>query len=379
MKRTVIVAIFENDGKLRDSVKYLINQLSNISDYLAIVVNGDIDDELYLRERADKLIFRENKGFDAGAIKQAYFSKEVNRRVKDGDEVVFCNDTFWGPFMDVQKIFDQMSARPKCDFWGLNLSESFLLRFIQSYFLVFGKQVIESGVIDDILTRKIDEKSMDINSILINYERGLFEELIDKGYSYDAYCVQNHHIFDAYDLSIIKDKLPILKKKAFIPKYYDNRRTKNALKYIIDHYDYPIEIILKELKDKHGISITREEIELSEYDIRDEKPIEKTAVSKRDLIVFAKESKGIYIYGAGEIARIITEIIGTDRVKGYVVSEIESSDGTYLDKPVYDFREIDLSKESLIFAMGREYTASAIKNIQSCHRALDLWGLYDVS
>ena len=374
MKRSVIAVVFDNNGILRDSVKYLINQLSCISDYFVITVNGEIDDEEFLKERADKLIFRDNKGFDAGAIKAAYFNKEVNRRVKESDEVIFCNDTFWGPFIDMRKIFDQMSARPKCDFWGLNLSESFLLRFLQSYFLVFKRKVIESGVIDDILTGKIDEKSMDFNSILLNYERGLFEELIDMGYSYDAYCVQNHHVFDAYDLSIIKDKLPILKKKAFTPKYYDNRRTKNALKYIIDHYDYPIEIILRDLKDKHRISITREEIEHSEYDVRNEKSVEKTTITKRDLIDFVKESDALYIYGAGEIARIITEIIGSEKIKGYVVTEREGSKNTYLNKPVYGCHDIDLSSETLIFGMGREHTASAIKNINSCHRVLDLWG-----
>ena len=69
MKRLCIFSFYDKDGFVDDYVFYLLKQIKVNTASLIIVVNGFIQDCFTgeLDGIADSVIYRENKGFDAGA------------------------------------------------------------------------------------------------------------------------------------------------------------------------------------------------------------------------------------------------------------------------------------------------------------------------
>ena len=132
--RTALCAIYEESGTLPRDIEYMINNLRTEVNYLIIIINGVLENKEAIEEQADSLVVRENRGFDAGAFKDAFFRPEVRAVIDQSDELVFCNNTFYGPLISFSELFDKMSSS-KADFWGLNYSDNGVLHFIQSYFL----------------------------------------------------------------------------------------------------------------------------------------------------------------------------------------------------------------------------------------------------
>ena len=104
--RMVIYVIYEKSGRLSRDLEYMLKELRGVTDYLVIVINGEIDAQEMLDNLADYLIIRENKGFDAGAYKTALSQTKIKEQVDKSDELVFCNDTFYGVFISfLEKIY----------------------------------------------------------------------------------------------------------------------------------------------------------------------------------------------------------------------------------------------------------------------------------
>lgn len=339
MKRVAIFVFYHNQGELTADVEYLIRQLKSVVDNMIIVVNGQIIERNKIKKLADYLIIRENQGYDAGAYKEALLNEAVCTMINESDELVFCNDTFYGPFISFSEIFSKMKDSP-ADFWGLNFSDDGLKTFMQSYFLVFKKNIWSSGDLERFFTQNIDEETLDFKYVLMSFERGIFEFLVKHGYTYDAVNKQNYHIFLAVDGSICYDKLPVLKKKAFLNKYYEKEKMLNALCYIDRYYDYNIQMILDDIKDRYNIELDYTEIENHEIKINNPQRF-RARVTRDDIISFAEKNDNLFIYGAGQWGKVVKNILKGNNIKGFIVSD-NSQQEEMLGYKVYkitDFKE----------------------------------------
>ena len=84
-------------------------------------------------------------GYDAAAYKYVLCKCIDNSDIQKFDEILICNNSFYGPFKHFSDIIHDMESRP-CDFWGLNGYTNILWNHIQSYFIVFRKHAIPSFV-----------------------------------------------------------------------------------------------------------------------------------------------------------------------------------------------------------------------------------------
>lgn len=169
------MAHYDIDGRLDNHVLYLLNALRNQAQTCILVSTSgvDIDGQNALLESNIKLIQRKNIGYDFYSYKTAILDLDLTYY----DELILCNDSIYGPFYDLDLLFDRPPKN--CDFWGITENYEFA-HHLQSYFLVFNKAVLHSSAFREFWQRveSLDDK----NQIIRQYEIGLTQHLLSKGF-----------------------------------------------------------------------------------------------------------------------------------------------------------------------------------------------------
>ncbi|MGX5829214.1 rhamnan synthesis F family protein [Mesorhizobium sp. 43Arga] len=120
MKRLAIAFYYDEDGKVEDYFLHLLASLRPFVERMIVVSNGSLDQESdrRLSQAVDRLIVRENSGFDVWAYK-AGLDDIGWSQLAQFDEVLLFNHTFYGPIFPFSEMFSQMERRV-CDFWGIS-------------------------------------------------------------------------------------------------------------------------------------------------------------------------------------------------------------------------------------------------------------------
>ena len=231
-KRLCIYAIYQNDGQLKDYILYMVNSMSEIiTDYI-FVINGYLTHhDINKLNKYGRVICRENVGFDAAAYKYVIVNSFECVELDDYNQLILMNDTFCGSFFSWKKIFADMSQEP-IDFWGLTKwKEGFstyfnksILEHIQSYFLVFSENVIQSHSFKDFWKELVIPNTYE--QAIDNFEVALTQYLSKNGFRYGTWLEKcgGDQLFSGGEVVYITkpDELvfyhsfPILKKKACI-------------------------------------------------------------------------------------------------------------------------------------------------------------------
>lgn len=361
MRRLGIFCFYNSEGIISEDVRFLIEDLKTVLDSLVVVINGRVTGG-YFENIADTVLKRENKGFDAAAYKYALQDMRVKELLEVSDEVVLCNDTFYGPFIPFQSIFNTMESK-KADFWGLNYSVSGIEYFIQSFFLVFGSKIIKKGDLARFFTN-YDDSIDDFMQPLIWFERELTHYLMDQGYSSSAYAIQHNHILRNVDGSVIIDGLPIIKKKAFSDSFYNKNKILNVLKWLKENSRYPIALILKDVYNRTGISISNEEISKHQINCKPENISRTYQYNIREIVEFINKSGcGVYIYGMGAVTEELLEHLPRychsleEAIKGFIVSDDQIENRTsYVGIPIFRWSEVkaEMNDSSILIAMSKK-------------------------
>lgn len=360
--RLCFFSFYDKDGIVDGYIDYLLNDISNVVDRLIIVVNGKLSQtgntifEKYTKE----IIIRSNKGFDAGAYKDAlkYIGQD---QLHDYEELVFCNDTFFGPFISFQKIFDEMQT-VECDFWGLNGYFNIVFAHIQSYFLVFRKEIINEEIVWNYFYRYIDENTDKLNDVYCQFETGLFDYLSRvHNKKYSIYAKESN--YDVYNCSfkyLSELNLPIVKKKTFSDIHNEKDNTLYTLKYIKENTDYDINLFLTSIRRCYSLKISSDQIDNINYN--KEPIITKIPFpisSDEEIEKFCGEGK-FYIYGAGMFAsktfwRYAKE---NENFLGFIVSNGRRDiEDTMFGKTIYELEEIkNVEQQRIVLGIGPEYS-----------------------
>jgi rhamnosyltransferase len=254
MKRILFFAHYNKYNSFSDYIAYLLEHIKHIYDQIIFISNSPIsDDNLYkIKDLCNEIIFRENKGFDFGAWKDAIL-KESCEKLLRFDNVTLMNDSCFGPIFDLQDIYTNMEQK-NIDFWGLTLykktknrmpdSNASIPEHIQSYFMCFNKSVISSKIFFKFWNDL--EYLDDINKGISFYETKLTMLLSNNGFKYSViYSINNKSDIKHNDVAtwhpdiIIQNSIPFLRINSFIYFPYQ--------KYIIDliqkYSNYPVELI----------------------------------------------------------------------------------------------------------------------------------------
>jgi len=181
MTRAIIFVHYDRDNMVDDYVYYYLKELQKNASHFVFVSTAQLaeKDMENLSHNCDKVIIRENIGYDFMSYKMGLESFDY----QDYDEVVICNDSVYGPLYPLKHVFDDMHRNP-CDFWGITDNTDFSYH-LQSYFLVFKKNVIQHNAFKDfweqvkVLNNKDD--------IIKKYEVGLTTFLRENKFSPAVY------------------------------------------------------------------------------------------------------------------------------------------------------------------------------------------------
>lgn len=270
MNRICIFAHYDKSNIIQDYVTYYISQLKKICNTLIFVSDSDMDNKEInkITKYANKIIIGRHEEYDFGSYKRGYIYAKTHSLLNHADELIFANDSCYGPLFPIEEIFNKMSIK-NLDFWGINANDKGVeycnnqlisnnKRHIQSFFIVFKPIIFNSKYFYNFINSVKQEK--DKVNVVINYEIPMTNELINQGFKYDIYCpqslkVKSPHIKDNFKL-IRENKCPFLKTSIMrlininevYPLFY--------ILYIRFFTNYNIQLIKKDLKhNRKAISV----------------------------------------------------------------------------------------------------------------------------
>lgn len=262
MNRLGIFCFYDKDGIVGEHIEYLLEDIiKNVSD-LCIVCNGILNDagKAILKKYTNDVLIRENIGFDGGAYKQALENHIGFDNLKKYDELLLFNDSFYGPVYPFEEVFDKMRDR-ECDFWGLlNHGEiksvSAIKKHIQSYFLVFRKNMICSEIFQKFWFNLKSFGNLAETNMLFEIELTQYFE--KNGFRGDALVDAAEHDkknnYISSDWSIMRTielveeyRFPIIKRKALTEKQRIDILGKHILEYLKNQTQYDTYMIWEHL------------------------------------------------------------------------------------------------------------------------------------
>ncbi len=380
MNRVGIFCLYTRTGDIDKTVKHTLIELKNVIEYLVIVVNGFVNNKEDIYLYADDVLFRENSGFDIGAFKCAILSPKYKNRIKESEELVLCNSSFYGPFIPFKDIFESMESS-EADFWGLSSSEKNLVEHIQSYFIVFRNRIIKGEELFTYLKERVDIRKLDYFDACSIFENGLFWILKKAGYKFDAYKrnIDCDNYSNPYG-SLKIDRLPILKKKIFSQEFYEKERVMNALSYINKIYSYDIGILLDDVYRNYNIKICKEDIERHQIGVASKNIFQnKNLIDKEDIESFIDSHEEMFIYGYGKMAKHIYSCFffyeRNPKLKGFIVSDDQPIiEECFRGYPVYHTADIDnIFEKAVIVALNWNNTRDVINQLKGIKNIKLLW------
>jgi rhamnosyltransferase len=251
MNRILFFVHYNKYNSLEDYIIYLLENIKILYSRIVFISNSKLNDQqiLMLKGLYNSLIIRENKGFDFGAWKDALL-QEGWENLAAYDNVTIMNDSCFGPFYDMEIIYNRMEQNT-IDFWGISDFSGMnygmpekkgpIPKHIQSYFLCFKKKIINS-LIFKYFWENIDNER-NINTVIQKYETQLTSILKENGFNYTVLIQSGKEIniaFDHPDFCIINE-IPLIKIKSV----YFSRNPLYIKELIKTKTSYPVFLIDK--------------------------------------------------------------------------------------------------------------------------------------
>lgn len=346
MRRCVIVVIYNEQGLILPYVEILLDSIKEILHELVIVVNGEIleGEKNKLYRYTNKIFCRENIGYDGGAYKD-FFVKYLKEDLRQWDEILLMNDTFYGPFFPWSDIFKLMEGAA-CDFWGLTChpgGEARLFGYktipphVQAYFIVVKKRMLLSPAF-----RRFWEDLVypsDYKEAVEKFEIHFSEYFVKAGFTYTSWVERqkeklkiqdNVHEYGVEE-RIINLNFPIYKIKGY--KLQNYIKYKELCEFLPEHSEFPIEIM------RDDIYRRCEQGKVKPYN-----PIQ--------IIKFCKQYERIYLYGMGRYAKNLESFLNDNgiHISGYIISDVKEK-----VKYVYEFDKFQIEPDmGIIVALGEK-------------------------
>ncbi|MBQ8197893.1 MAG: hypothetical protein IJZ76_00495 [Lachnospiraceae bacterium] len=230
MNRLGIYVVYDREKNVHSYIENVLEELKKYVTSLIVVCNFDkIEKGLeYIQPYADQIVYRENRGYDAGAYKDVLSGFEP-MVFKGYDELLLTNDTYFGPIYPFSTMFSRMDAY-ECDFWGITRHPSGEMSdgvkydsHIQSYFLNFKKKVLHSDDFTSFWLNLLYPTTF--QEAVQKFELGINHFLREKGYKGAAYMdlhvpnfplKESENPYYTHSLELVRDmEIPIIKKKIF--------------------------------------------------------------------------------------------------------------------------------------------------------------------
>lgn len=370
MNNLGVFVFFDKQGIVDEYAEFILKELGECVNRLIIVVNGEITKEGsdILRKYSSELIIRDNCGLDAGAYADVFVEYLGADQIRCLDELVLCNDTFYGPFIKLKTIFNEMRGR-NLDFWGIDIIERDFLSYIITYFCVFEKKALENNELYEYFSKYIYRKINNRSDAFALFEVGLYNNFVKKNFKVGSYTNSKGHVCAIRPDICIKDYgLPLLKKKFFEKDYFDDTIGAQVLDYVKGKYGYNTEFIKKNVKRLYGVEFDRE---YKNEALSDPQEYYIPQITYTDILTFIRQYKKISIYGTGAFAKA-TYFVFRDEIsefEGFIISD--KTEQKVWGHKVTCISEADRNIAILV-ALNRENSLQ-VKDKLSGYRTLFFW------
>jgi glycosyltransferase involved in cell wall biosynthesis len=255
-KRIAVLASFCSNGKIPDYVVYYLKGLQKVVDGIIFIA----DNPVFTKEikKIESLVcycsFERHEEYDFGSYKRGYIFAKENGVLNEIDELIFCNDSCYGPVIPFTEMFNIMS-KENSDFWGITESKVFA-HHIQSYFITFSKRVfLETSFEKFMLNIK---KQDNVKDVILNYEVKLTEFFTKQGFSASAFIktiftndvtrLNQHPHIEHFPNYLVQNQSPLIKTKAFKKSICNLDGIDNTLMLIRKNNPELYNIIIKDSK-----------------------------------------------------------------------------------------------------------------------------------
>jgi rhamnosyltransferase len=358
-KRAAVYIFYDKDGFVDEYVKFFINELKTVADTIIVLVNGDLNQEgkQYFEENAAFLFQRENAGYEMKALEELFLERMDSYFWYSFDELIICNDSFYGPFIPLKEIFGKMESS-ESDYWGLvRMPQPFFVDFIGSIFVVYRKRIIEG---DWIIKYFQENKKYEIGNffeVVDLYEVGLFYYLKNRGFQSDAMVNLTKSGMKFPYESMLRDGMPVLQRKAFSEEYCNVQEIQKCLSYIKENNLYNVDWITSNARRRYGYS---NEVKGSTCEP------DKFKTREIDVLNFLTKHTDIYIYGAGRKGKKFWAAYRENikNFKGFIVSDDQEIKNLHVwDFPVYHYSQVD-EGASIIVALSASNLSQVKANLK---------------
>jgi lipopolysaccharide biosynthesis protein len=257
MKRLLVFAHWDKDNIVDDYVLCNLQGFREFAHRVIFVSDSDLPESQICRldGLVDEVIAGRHGEYDFGSYKRGYLAAQEQGILYGFDELIFANDTTFGPLFPCGDAVDRMSAAD-CDFWGITVFKSSLRyspekgvynsvesNHIQSYFSVYKKNVF-TGAFFDLLVKSVS-KEENKGHVVVKYEFGFSNALTEAGYKMGWLSARNAMYIENFRYK--KRSMPFLKttvlKNIAGTRFLDLWLARNA-----KYWDYPAEVIAAYLR-----------------------------------------------------------------------------------------------------------------------------------
>ncbi len=357
--------IYEYMGSVLKALRECCSKVYLICNYEKI--NAGIENAIpYI----DQIIYRKNLGFDAGAYKDILCNMLGWDEVRNYDELILVNDSFFGFFYPLQDTFYLMN-RETCDFWGITgqTAGEFsnpIYKFeahVHSYFLVLKKAVIGSNAFKLFWEQLVYPDSF--RNAVINFEITINSWLRKagfKGISYiDLYRIKletNENPYYTIPCELVRRyKVPIMKKKSLLIRNKGFKEALDTIDYLKCNHLYSTDWIIPFLENQFYVPDTGTKI-------------------CNSLEVFYRNHSHVYIYGSGVCGKnlaVYFQYKGWD-CKGFIVTDVSKESGTAIS--IYE-AIINSDTGIIISVINKKVAEEITKNIVGICRREQLFYISD--
>lgn len=359
-KRLAIILVYDKDGVIDASLVYLLKEIKTVSSKVVVICNGFINNEGLncLDIYADSIILRDNIGFELLGFKEYFMHNSAE--MSEYDELIMCNNSFFGPFVPLKSIFEEMDSK-MVDFWGIGLSWNSIINIVTSYFRVFRKKIIDNKSIEDYFNNIIIPDNIKREDAVVIYEYGLYANLIYKGYTFSAYAELTNIDMYTDGLSFL-NKTSLLKKKSFSAEFANADILNSCIEKIANDYQYDINSLLKEVDRLYGDEWKNSYV------------IKKGGENEQryNILKFLSNNREIYIYGAGFKAKKFFWCykMYVKDICGFIVSDGHRKEKFVYGVPVFEIGEINDKNISVVVALSRENLLEIQKYLKKDYNVL---------
>lgn len=284
MKR-IAVYVYENqDGIIADYALFSIKSLLDVVEEIVVVLNGKIeDDELKkLENNRIKVVQKYNPTALFLAYRKGFLSLS-QEKLKETDELIFTNNSVYGPIFSIGDILRQMSLS-EADFWGITKHYQDKIKiagfktttneYIQPYFMVFKNKMFNSNEFRLYFEnlRKIKNNKL----VIDNLETTFTKYFSNLNFTYDTFIgdeIFENEIKNPFkflpELCIKKYNSPYINKEIFgldykeIQKKVANPKIKEAFDFIKNETKYDEKLIIKDISNSYSLSAIKNSLKLN--------------------------------------------------------------------------------------------------------------------